>query len=223
MAELMPTAASVAVTVEMYLRQWLPAGCYVRAAANADYPVMPEEAAVVARAVPQRRQEFHTGRWLARQGLRVFGYPDQPILSGRLRNPLWPAGLLGTISHDGAVCAVALLPLQAADVAGIGIDLVALERGGQVEGLRSMFVVDDAELAGMAGFPCGVDPGLILFSLKEAAIKALTHKLDGFIDLRTLAIRRPDGFVLQFAGETIPVRLFAALAGTQLVTAALIA
>src|SRR5436190_16747206 len=88
------------------LTRWLPHETYVQAVAIDDYPVLPEELALVADAVERRRREFVTGRWLARAGLRHFGLPDRPILRGRLHNPLWPDGVLGTLSHDGALCAV---------------------------------------------------------------------------------------------------------------------
>nr|QEO74730.1 4'-phosphopantetheinyl transferase [uncultured bacterium] len=119
----MPGHPEIAQVVSC-LTRWLPHETYVQAARIDHYPVLPEELALVADAVERRRREFVTGRWLARAGLRQFGLPDRPILMGRLRNPLWPDGVLGTLSHDGELCAVALR--RAGAVRGIGIDLMSL-------------------------------------------------------------------------------------------------
>ncbi|WP_066374283.1 4'-phosphopantetheinyl transferase family protein [Herbidospora mongoliensis] len=63
---------------------------------------LPEEEFVVARAVPRRRAEFATARWCARQALTPFGYGDVPILPGPKREPLWPKGIVGSMTHcDG--------------------------------------------------------------------------------------------------------------------------
>ena len=97
--------------IEGALKQWFPTA-FVRAAEIKSYPLLQEEEALVVRAVASRRNEFSTGRWLARQGLQGLGLADSPIGMGRLRNPLWPSNVVGTISHDGDLCAVALLKSQ---------------------------------------------------------------------------------------------------------------
>ena len=104
----MPELACEIGQVEHALRGWFPSDTFVKVARIDDYAMLPEEQALVARAVDRRRREFATGRWLSREGLRHFGLPERPIMMGRLRNPLWPESVIGTISHDGDLCAVAL-------------------------------------------------------------------------------------------------------------------
>src|SRR5450830_1052505 len=128
--------------VEAVLRQWFAVPAFVAAAAIDDYPMHPQESALVANAVSRRQQEFATGRWLARRGLQQFGHDAWPVLTGRLRNPLWPAALTGSISHDGALCAAVLT--HANDLPAFGIDLIYLpQRSGKLGDLAPMFVAND--------------------------------------------------------------------------------
>ncbi|MBN1173619.1 MAG: 4'-phosphopantetheinyl transferase, partial [Micromonosporaceae bacterium] len=67
-----------------------------------DARMLPEEAPLVARAVPRRRAEFTTGRHCARLALASLGVEPAAILAGPDRAPRWPAGIVGTITHcDG--------------------------------------------------------------------------------------------------------------------------
>jgi enterobactin synthetase component D len=216
----MPPQAGEAGLVERVLSGWFPSETFIKAARIDDYPILPEEHALIARAVNRRRREFATGRWLARGGLRHFGVPDQPILMGRLRNPLWPQSVIGTISHDGDLCAVALRRKGMGPVRGIGMDLVSLpQQAGTMDELASMFMANGGELDGVAQLNVPVDPALLLFSLKESVIKAMTSQLDGFIDMRAIEIRTADTFAIHVADRPIQADLFAAVTGAYLVTA----
>jgi enterobactin synthetase component D len=206
--------------VERTLRGWFPSETFIKAARIDDYPILPEEQALIARAVDRRRREFATGRWLAREGLRHFGLPDRPILIGRLRNPLWPQPVIGTISHDGDLCAVALRRKGMGPVRGIGMDLVCLsQQAGTMDELTSLFMANASELDSVAPLNVPVDPALLLFSLKESVIKAMASQLDGFIDMRAIEIRSADTLAIQMADRLIQADLFAAVTGEYLVTA----
>jgi 4'-phosphopantetheinyl transferase EntD len=80
----------------------------------------PQEAAVVARAVPKRRREFAAVRACARQAMEKLGVPPQPVLPGERGAPRWPAGLAGSMTHCDGYRAAALV--RSADLAGLGID-----------------------------------------------------------------------------------------------------
>ncbi|HEY0837553.1 MAG TPA: 4'-phosphopantetheinyl transferase superfamily protein [Azospirillum sp.] len=205
--------------IEARLRGWFPGRAFVKAAAIGDHPILPEEQALVVGAVPRRRHEFATGRWLSRQGLRHFGLPDRPVGMGRLRNPLWPDSIIGTISHDGAHCAVVLME-RSGPVAGIGIDLIALaQRAGRMEELTPMFVAGPGELDAVAALCDAVEPAMLLFSLKESVIKALAHRLTDFIDMRDIVFGWSDGLRVGVHGQDIGAAPFAATTGRYLVTA----
>ena len=61
-----------------------------------------EEKSQVIDAVRSRRREFATVRACARQSLGHLGYPPVPILSGRRHEPIWPDGIVRSMTHcDG--------------------------------------------------------------------------------------------------------------------------
>ena len=61
----------------------------------------------MAAAVDKRQREFATGRRLAHGLLTELGVGGGPLLPGRDRAPIWPDGVVGTISHSRAWCVVA--------------------------------------------------------------------------------------------------------------------
>lgn len=80
----------------------------------------PEEAAHVAKAVTTRVQEFAAGRLCARRVLAEFGVLNYPLKAAADRQPLWPASLVGSITHtEGFGAAVAA---EKKLVAALGID-----------------------------------------------------------------------------------------------------
>jgi 4'-phosphopantetheinyl transferase EntD len=217
----MGAAAGEIGEIERRLRDWFPPPAFVRAARITERPMLPEERALVANAVSRRQNEFATGRWLARQGLRSFGLPDRPVGMGRLRDPLWPAPVRGTLSHDGELCAVVMEPKQEHGGTGIGIDLIALpQRAGRLDDLLPMFMAHPDELAAMAAFDVAVEAPLLLFSLKESLIKALSFRLDDFVDMRAIEMRLAERPRITLAGSAIDAELHASVAREYLVTAA---
>jgi 4'-phosphopantetheinyl transferase EntD len=83
-------------------------------------PLFPEEQAQIANAVAKRANEFATGRRCAREALEALGFPAGPLLTGAKREPLWPAGVVGSITHcTGYRAAVVAL---GSDLASVGVD-----------------------------------------------------------------------------------------------------
>jgi 4'-phosphopantetheinyl transferase EntD len=83
--------------------------------------LLPVERAAVLRAVPKRQREFATGRRTARALLAALGHPDVALPRNEDRTVRWPDGVVGTISHSDALCAVAVAHARSA--AGLGVDL----------------------------------------------------------------------------------------------------
>lgn len=59
----------------------------------------PTERAVAERLAPGRRREFLSGRDCARQALDRAGFPDSGVGVGPQREPVWPNGAVGSITH----------------------------------------------------------------------------------------------------------------------------
>ena len=71
--------------------------------------------------VAKRRETFRMGRSAAHRALQVLDADTQPILAGPLRDPRWPDGIVGSISHTDDVGLALVAPADETD--GVGIDI----------------------------------------------------------------------------------------------------
>jgi 4'-phosphopantetheinyl transferase EntD len=171
----------------------------------AQEPLWPEEEALLGpRASPKRRQDFAAGRACARRALVQLGAPAGGILSGSNRQPLWPAGIVGSITHCSGYCAAAVA--WAAHVCAIGIDAevnAALEDGVVAQ------VCNAAEQEWIRSAPQGDMPwATIVFCAKESIYKAwfpLTGRWLGFEDVMV----RVDPGAGAFSAEAVSERAVA--------------
>jgi 4'-phosphopantetheinyl transferase EntD len=145
----------------------------------------PGEEALVANAVETRRREFITARRCARDALAKLGYAPAPIGAGPKREPLWPAGVVGSITHTTGFRAAAVAPHSV--LASIGIDT---ERNDQLpDGVEeSITVAGEPEmLASLSRTFPALHWDRLLFSAKESVYKAwypLTGRWLGFEEAR---------------------------------------
>lgn len=143
-----------------------------------------EEARSLGSAVEARRREFETGRACARQALARLGLPAVAIGGGPRGEPLWPAGIVGSITHCARyrACAVA----RAHDVRAVGID--AEPHAPLPEGALAT-IASAGERRALARLDGGACWDRVLFSAKEAVYKAcfsLTGESLGFEDAEIL-------------------------------------
>ena len=87
---------------------------------SADAALFPEEEALLASAIEKRRREFATGRMCAHSALQQLGYPAGAILRGSRGEPLWPEGVVGSITHCDGYRAAAVARSQ--EIVTLGID-----------------------------------------------------------------------------------------------------
>jgi 4'-phosphopantetheinyl transferase EntD len=187
--------------------------------------LFPEEEALVARAVEKRRREFATGRDCARRALERLWAPAGPILAGDRGEPIWPAGVVGSITHCRGYrgCAVA----RATDMAALGIDAEPHEP--LPEGLVEK--IAGPEEMGSLEELARVEPetawGRLLFSAKEALYKAwypLTERWLGFEDAVLTVDRRERTFSVRLLvpGPTVAGTELTGLDGRWLVADGLV-
>ncbi|MEV8375650.1 4'-phosphopantetheinyl transferase superfamily protein [Kribbella sp. NPDC056861] len=154
--------------------------------------LLPQEFAAIARAVPVRQAEFATARHCARQALSRLGYPAAPILAGKSREPLWPDGVVGSLTHCDGYRAAAVT--NSPRIASVGIDAEVhqplpegVDKGVTVAGEMQM-------LNRLAALHPAIHWGRVLFSAKESIYKTwypLTQGLAGLHRLRTRHRPRP--------------------------------
>jgi 4'-phosphopantetheinyl transferase EntD len=146
----------------------------------------PAEAAAVAHAVPKRRREFGTVRHCARQALVELGWPTAPpvsLLPGEHREPGWPDGIVGSLTHCAGYRAAAVA--RAAEVRSVGID--AEPHGPLPAGVLDSVALPEElhRLAALAAAHPDTHWDRLLFSAKESVYKAwfpLARRWLGFAD-----------------------------------------
>lgn len=127
------------------------------------------EVHAVKNAAAVRRREFVAGRTLARRALTRLGIPPTPLGIGSRREPLWPPGVVGSVTHTRTYCAVAVA--RADRVAAVGIDAeVRRPLPGDVAGM----VLTSSEVEMVRGLPLASRApwDTVVFSAKEALYKA---------------------------------------------------
>lgn len=153
--------------------------------------LLPEEEFLVAKAVLKRRREVTNARACARRALARLGRPPVPILRGDKGQPLWPDGVVGSITHTTDYYAAAVA--DAAQVRSVGVD--AEVHGALPDGVLA-HVAFGPEPPMLAALPAdaGVWWDRLLFSAKESVYKTwfpLTGRWLGFEDAELVI--RPDG------------------------------
>ena len=159
--------------------------------------LFPEERELVAGAAPKRQREFSTGRNLARRAMSELGLDVGPVLKGAQREPCWPAGVLGSLTHADD-CAIACVA-SAGAVRSVGVDLEVFSRVD--EKLHDRLFTQSERL-----FLAGAGPELagLLFSAKEAGYKAtypLTGRYIGFHEAEVCVNQEAATFRFRYVGE----------------------
>jgi 4'-phosphopantetheinyl transferase EntD len=146
-------------------------------------PLHPSEEPAVERAVASRRAEFTTARTCAREALAALGAPAEAVPVGEKRAPVWPDGVVGSITHTRGFRGAAVAWRSV--VRSVGIDAEvhdALPRGV----LDAVSSPDErSALSALSASRPDVAWDRLLFSAKESVYKTwfpLTGRWLGFED-----------------------------------------
>ena len=176
----------------------VPAAVRTRAAYGDEFdhePLYAEEAPAVARAVPKRRHEYAAGRACARAALGALGLPPGPVRrdDGDRGAPVWPEGVVGSITHCEGYRAAAVA--RTADILALGID--AEPDGPLPDGVLEVIHSTDTERAALKTLTADapdVHWDRLLFSAKETVYKAwhpYHHRMLGFEEAELLLFQDP--------------------------------
>ncbi|RVU34503.1 4'-phosphopantetheinyl transferase superfamily protein [Rheinheimera riviphila] len=164
-------------------------------------------------AVPNRRAEYLAGRWCAQQTMAQLGIRDVQTGTAENRAPLWPSGVVGTITHSHHL---ALAMVARADTCrGIGADIEFYMSQQQELELQStvlhpfeqpQFTLLSRQLR------C---PLTLLFSAKESIFKALYPSVNQYFGFEAAALT---GFNESYLWFSITTALSAAVPAGSKVT-----
>lgn len=145
-----------------------------------DLKAHPAEEHLIAKAVEKRRRDFIGARHCARLALEQLGEPPVAIGKGERGMPLFPRGVVGSLTHCDGYRAAALT--HALRFRSVGID--AEPHGALPEGVLDSVSLP-AEREWLTTAPADLHLDRLLFCAKEATYKAwfpLTHRWLGFED-----------------------------------------
>ncbi|MBQ5946748.1 4'-phosphopantetheinyl transferase [Massilia sp. ST3] len=151
----------------------------------------------IARSVPKRQAEYFFGRLAARLALEPHGLGAEMVKTGMQREPVWPPGVIGSITHAAPWCA-AVVP--ATRRRGLGIDIeMPLPPDARASVIATALARQELE-ALAAGAPSIDQETLVAlaFSAKESFYKGLhgaVRRFFGFEAMRILAIDPERGHI----------------------------
>jgi 4'-phosphopantetheinyl transferase EntD len=146
----------------------------------------------VERSVPKRQAEFYFGRLAARRALDTLGISPGDVGIGAWRQPLWPTGIVGSISHTRSEAAAVVM--RQGECHGIGIDLEPIA-GLEACAALSGTVIDADELTYLQGVAGSLSIATLLtlaFSAKESLFKAAFNTVGRYFDFSAARIRELD-------------------------------
>lgn len=149
-----------------------------------DVALFPDEERCVAGAIERRRHEFATGRACARAAMAKLGVSPTALAKGERGEPLWPQGVVGSITHCRGYRASAAA--RAAEIASLGIDAEPDEPLPARVIERVAFGHEREWVADAPDHLASVCADRLLFSAKEAVYKAwypLARRWLGFEDV----------------------------------------
>jgi enterobactin synthetase component D len=173
----------------------------------------------LAPAVRKRQVEFLAGRFCARQALRACApeHADVVVGIGPNREPLWPQGIVGAVTHTHGYASVAVARTSLARA--IGLDVERVMNVEQAERLHEQIAAHDEVGAITCATGWSFATALTaIFSAKETIFKALYGEVKRHFDFRDAWLEAFDPRENKFRGHlvstlTASLRAGCALAG----------
>ncbi len=142
--------------------------------------------------VPKRQAEFFAGRACARTMLELYGQGQHTVTIGPHREPIWPQGFIGSITHNGSYAAAVACPAN--KFIGIGIDIESVVSTDARHAMMDLVVSpEELECMRTEGVDFDFDTLLTLvFSSKESFFKAAFSQAKTYFDFDALKLIRID-------------------------------
>jgi enterobactin synthetase component D len=151
-------------------------------------------------APPKRQREFLAGRYCAEEALRKLGADSADVGMAADRAPIWPKGVVGSITHTGDFAAAAVA--WEAEIAGLGIDSEQIIDPAAAHDIAAICMVDEVTLFRMAHGLSFCEFCTFVFSAKEAIFKALFPLTRKFLEFSEVLITSLDWDREYFAWTT---------------------
>ena len=137
----------------------------------------------IGQAVESRQVAYSTGRYLAKRALGELGVPVESIPTHPSRRPIWPDGVVGSITHSRryGIAVVCRCP----GLVGVGVDLELADR--VTEDIAKSVMTEAEREADQGDWPPSAYTAN--FSAKEAVFKAVNPIVGLMVGFREVEIR----------------------------------
>jgi len=136
-------------------------------------------------AVVKRKSEFVAGRYCAHQALLPWGMSDSLIGIGEGRCPVWPKGIVGSISHCHSYALAATATTDNLFALGLDVeDPVSEETRHNIQKV----VINDNELFLLTRAERPDIAFTLIFSMKESFFKAAYPHVQFFFDFTAISL-----------------------------------
>lgn len=179
----------------------------------------PCEQSAIAQAGVKRQLEFAAGRTAAREAMSRLGAGYQCLPSTPDRAPIWPAGLVGNLSHDDTLCLALVAKTERIKAIGVDVEPALALTEDVIRETCSM--TEQKWIASQYDVDAGLSARRI-FSAKECAYKCqypLTKEMFGFETFEITLSDKTAGFTAEFTRDVGPFTEGSTLAGYSIVVA----
>lgn len=143
--------------------------------------------ASVQKSVVKRKSEFLAGRLCAKKCLSQYDLVSQ-VSIGTHREPVWPDGVLGAISHTNNIAGALITKSQ--DISGVGLDIENVMSNETMHSISSQ-IMSKEELHYCNSY--NADNNTIytlVFSAKESFFKAAFSQVQKYFDFNAVKVLR---------------------------------
>ena len=163
-----------------------------------EHALLDEEAGSIASTVVAARRASGAARIVARELLAQLGHSRALLPKSASGEPIWPAGIAGSLAHDDEVAVAAVGPQR--DVGSVGIDVepAVLLPPDMLE-----LIATPQELHKIADDPLR---GKLLFAAKEAVYKAVYPLERVFLEFRDIEVDLAGRKAVTRTGRVVALR-----------------
>ena len=141
-----------------------------------------------------RQADYFYGRLAARHALDSLGAGHYEVGTGASREPLWPLGIIGSISHNHNYAVAVAIHQKAHGGIGIGIDIESVVTP-EARTMLQETVLSDGELAYLRKLRASVSLNTLIslvFSAKESFFKASFNIVGKYFDFDAIEVQHMD-------------------------------
>lgn len=170
------------------------------------------ELTFISHCAPKRIDDFTRGRACAHRGMSELGLREVSLLAGEKREPLWPAGIVGSITHTTGFAAAVVARRN--EIEALGIDCEVVDSVGPDLWERICTPGERERLEKLPEAQARQQAALI-FAAKEAFYKCQFPKSHGWVGFEDVSIEASAGAFRIIPQAHLPVTaaFVASLAG----------